>query len=79
MSKVGMHFRVEEQLRDSFTSKCKAEDIPVSVMLRELMKSYLNGRKKDDYGADFYAKIDEALQSPISDMSEDELFTRLRS
>ncbi|MDP8100116.1 hypothetical protein [Pasteurella atlantica] len=74
-----MHFRVDEQLRNSFASKCQSQDIPVSVVLRELMKSYLNNGSTDNYDADFYAHIDKALQSPILNISEDELFTRLRS
>ncbi|MDP8034575.1 hypothetical protein QJU43_10145 [Pasteurella atlantica] len=43
------------------------------------MKSYLNNGSTDNYDADFYAHIDKALQSPILNISEDELFTRLRS
>lgn len=41
MSKVAMSFRVEESLRDSFINKCKAEDIPASVVIREFMKGFV--------------------------------------
>lgn len=41
MSKVAMSFRVDESLRDSFISKCKAEDIPASVAIREFMKGFI--------------------------------------
>ncbi len=41
MSKVAMSFRVDESLRDSFIAKCKAEDIPASVAIREFMKSFI--------------------------------------
>ncbi len=60
MSKVGMHFRVDEQLRDRFAAKCQAEDIPVSVMLRELMKSYLGKTSQDNYATPISKNIPNA-------------------
>lgn len=46
MSKVAMSFRVDENLRDSFIAKCKSEDIPASVAIREFMKGFIT--KNDD-------------------------------
>lgn len=41
MSKVAMSFRVDESLRDSFIEKCKSENIPASVAIREFMKGFI--------------------------------------
>ncbi len=82
MSQTTLNLKLDTSLKEDFAEHCRREGRSVSLVLRELMKNYLgrnNGQDtSDDYDEEFYAKIDKALQSPISDMSEEELFARLR-
>ncbi len=81
MSKTTLNLKLDTSLKEDFAERCRREGRSVSLVLRELMKNYLdrnNNAMTDDYDEEFYAKIDKALQSPISDMTEEELFTRLR-
>ncbi len=67
-----MTLKVDDELKALFTEQCKREGRSVSVVLRELMKSYTD--TTDDYSPEFYAKIEKAMNSPISDMTEEEIF-----
>ncbi|MBS9781652.1 MAG: hypothetical protein KGV56_04085 [Gammaproteobacteria bacterium] len=84
MSKTTLNLKLDTCLKEDFAERCRREGRSVSLVLRELMKNYLGRNNRDDnatsddYDEEFYAKIDKALQSPISDMTEEELFARLR-
>lgn len=42
MSKKLRSLRVEDQLWNQFQKKCEKKDIPISRMIRKLMKKYIN-------------------------------------
>ncbi len=56
--------KVDDELKTIFADKCRREGRPVSVVLREFMKTYTGTSNSDDYSPEFYAKIEKAINSP---------------
>ncbi len=73
-----LNIKLDDELKTVFVDKCRSEGRPASVVLREFMKTYTGTSSRDDYSPEFYAKIEEAMKSPVVPMSREELFARLR-
>ncbi|WP_198427766.1 ribbon-helix-helix protein, CopG family [Rhizobium ruizarguesonis] len=41
--------KLEQELRDAFSAEAAAQDRPVSSVLRELMRDYLQRRRQDQF------------------------------
>ena len=61
MPETTFTFRVDEDLKNSFTSVAKAHDRPGSQLLRDFMRDYV---AKAEHDAWFRAKVQEALDDP---------------
>ncbi len=71
---VGVSFKVDKTLRETFNRICEKEGYPASLVHRKLMEQYIKSKKTVDISeniantkmseAEFYARIDEALEVP---------------
>ncbi len=68
-----LNIKLDDELKTVFADKCRKEGRTVSVVLREFIKTYTGKTNSDDYSPEFYAKIDEAMKSPIVHMSREEI------
>lgn len=46
--KVGLTIRLDKDLRDSFTLACEQNDLPASLVIRELIKDYITKNSQLD-------------------------------
>lgn len=46
--KVGFTIRIDKDLRDSFTLACQHNDLPASLVARELIKDYIRKNSQLD-------------------------------
>ncbi len=79
MTQTTLNIQLDSELKYDFARACEQQKQAVSVVLQELIKTYCENHstsddEQDDYDAEFYAKIDKAMQSPIANISEKELF-----
>lgn len=42
---TGLRIRVERSLREKFVEACRSEDKPAAQVIREFMRSYVEGRQ----------------------------------
>ncbi|HAU5635964.1 antitoxin of toxin-antitoxin stability system [Citrobacter amalonaticus] len=64
VTKAVFTMKLEPELRDSFMAEVAAEDRPAAQVIRELMRGYIEQRKKlRDHNAYLQSKVDVARQS----------------
>ncbi len=84
---VGVSFKVDKTLRETFNRICEKEGYPASLVHRKLMEQYIQSKVvniSEDITStkmteeEFFTRIDKARsQEPIK-MNRDELFALLR-